>query len=123
MKVLVTGDRLWTDRAMIEAELSKFPSGTIIIHGGARGADTIAGEVAQALGFVVRVYYAEWTKHGRKAGPIRNATMLKREHILSDPINLLLVFHRDLSQSKGTRDMVEQTKKWSIPMRFPALVS
>lgn len=121
MKVLVTGDREWTDRAMIRRELAKLPSGTIVVHGGARGADTIAGEIAKELGFVVRVYPADWNGQGKAAGPIRNSTMLVREHRPEEPINLVLAFHHDLSKSRGTRDMVTKSKNAGIDVRLPAL--
>ena len=121
MKVLVCGDRFWTDRAMIYAELSKLSPGTIIVHGGARGADSIAGEIAKELGFVVRAYPADWSAHGKAAGPIRNSTMLVREHRPDEPVNLVLAFHYDLAKSKGTKDMVRKSKNAGISVRLPAL--
>lgn len=43
-----------------------------VIHGGARGADWLAGEVAKALGYQVFVFHAGWEGLGKSAGPIRN---------------------------------------------------
>jgi hypothetical protein len=77
--VLVCGSREWTDRATIRMWLSKLPSETEIVHGGARGADALAGDVAAELGLAVRAYPADWKTYGKAAGPIRNQTMLDAE--------------------------------------------
>ena len=106
MRVLVTGDRNWSDVDKVAAVLSKLPPDTVLVHGAARGAVTIAGVVAEALGFKVIAVHAEWDKHGRAAGTIRNGVML-RDH---GPFDLVCVFHSDLSKSKGTANMVEQLR-------------
>jgi hypothetical protein len=47
-----------------------------LFHGGARGADALADQVATRLNWPVRQMLAQWSKHGASAGPIRNAEML-----------------------------------------------
>jgi len=104
--ILVCGDRKWTDRALVTAALARFPKSVTVIHGGAKGADTIAGEEAARLGMNVAVYNAEWERYGRGAGPIRNERMLKegRPHTV-------LAFHDDLANSKGTASMLRLSLK------------
>jgi len=111
-KILVTGSREWTNWAAIERELRRFPSGTILVHGAARGADSIADEIGHRLGFVIRRYPADWDKHGKSAGPIRNSQMLKEEHPDRDGISISegLAFTLDLETSRGTRDMVKKLR-------------
>lgn len=75
-RVLVCGSRHWTDRETIREWLSKLPRGTTIAHGACRGADAIAGDVAKDLGFTVVEYHADWGRHGKAAGPIRNEEMV-----------------------------------------------
>jgi hypothetical protein len=53
-----------------------------IIHGGAKGVDSQAGEQAAALGFSVEVFAADWTKYGRAAGPIRNKAMIQTADVV-----------------------------------------
>jgi hypothetical protein len=106
MKVLVTGSRDWSSIDVIVRELSKLPTGSIIVHGACRGADTIAGVVAEALGFEVRPYPASWNEFARSAGPIRNRYMLCAEHKRNEPVDLVIAFHADLENSTGTKDMV-----------------
>lgn len=109
MRVLVCGDRDWTDIGMIANELSKYPLGTVIIEGEARGADKIARAVAEELGFEVAKFPADWAKHHKAAGPIRNQQMLDE----GKP-DLVLAFHDNLMSSKGTLDMVKRARKASV---------
>jgi hypothetical protein len=47
-----------------------------LCHGGAKGADTIAGLIARELGKFVTEFPADWNRYGKGAGPIRNRQML-----------------------------------------------
>jgi len=115
VRILVTGDRNWTDEQTILAALVglKAREGTAvtIIHGAARGADTIAGRIAKELGFDVEAYPADWNKYGKAAGPIRNKQMLRE----GKPQGVL-AFHDDLFHSRGTRNMVEISKSAGLPV-------
>lgn len=51
--LLVTGSRAWRDWSVIRQRLSIYPRGTILLHGAARGADTIADRIGLSLGFNV----------------------------------------------------------------------
>src|SRR5712664_925796 len=111
MRVLVCGDRRWSDRAAIERELNELPFDATIIHGGATGADTLAGEIATDWQMPVVVFPAEWEKHGKAAGPIRNSRMLAE----GKP-DRVLAFHKFLPGSKGTADMVRKAKAAGVPV-------
>jgi len=103
-KVIITGDREWTDITVIKFAVKSYlePGGTLV-HGGARGADTIAGEVASQLGCTVLTYPAEWHMLGGMAGLVRNELMVV-EH---GDAGYVLAFHDDLlGSSRGTFDMV-----------------
>lgn len=49
---------------------------TVMIHGGAKGADSIADGWARLHGIEVIAFQAEWDRFGKTAEPIRNAKML-----------------------------------------------
>ena len=51
--LLVCGSTEWWDWKPIWTSLRRFPPGTILRHGNARGADRMAGHVGERLGFVV----------------------------------------------------------------------
>ena len=88
MRVIVCGDRNWgallhggkqgRSRAYstMRERLSELPKGTVIIEGGARGADSMAKGIGHEEGFLVVEYQANWDHQHRTAGPIRNAAML-----------------------------------------------
>ena len=99
MKVLVCGGRDFDDYTRLKAFLDTHQI-TVLVHGGARGADTLAGIYANCYkNITCRVYYAEWSKYGNKAGFIRNQLMLDKEHP-----DLVIAF----PGGKGTADMVKR---------------
>lgn len=80
MRVLACGSRGWDDRETVFQTLRLFQGRgeVIILHGDARGADRMAGDVATELGFIVEVDPADWNHDGRAAGYRRNARMVAR---------------------------------------------
>jgi hypothetical protein len=76
MKVVIAGGREHTDRTLVAKAIegSGFTI-TEVVHGGCRGIDTIAGAWAKERDIPVRVFYADWKTHGKKAGPLRNKQM------------------------------------------------
>lgn len=110
MKIIVCGDRNWTDQYRIEEVLKEIvPPDAILIHGNARGADKIAGKIWEALhpGQTVPVP-ADWNTYGKAAGPIRNRQMLDQKPWM------VIAFHHNLDISKGTKDCVTEARKRRI---------
>lgn len=112
MKVLVCGDRNWTNKDQMRIVLKTIRDLELIIEGGARGADKLAGEIALELGIPVRELPADWDKYGRAAGPIRNKQMLNERP------DLVLAFHDNIAESRGTRNMLELAKGAGVPTRL-----
>lgn len=102
MKILVCGDRFWSNIGIVTNTLSKVSGDSIIIHGCCKGADIVAANVAKRLGMVVNGYPANWELHGKAAGPIRNREMLD---LLPD---LVIAFHDNIANSRGTKDCVTE---------------
>lgn len=75
---------------------------TTVISGGARGADAHGEALAVYLDVPCERYPADWDKHGRRAGLIRNAEMAK----IADA--LLAVWD---GKSRGTLHMINQARK------------
>lgn len=107
---MVCGDRHWTDREAIREVLEKLwkEGYRVLIEGGADGADKIAGEEGTDLAYVVIEVKANWKRHHNGAGPVRNAVMLTLNP------DLVVAFHHDLANSKGTANMVKQARKAGV---------
>jgi hypothetical protein len=108
MRVLVCGSRSFTDRTTAWQVLFPLDRGTEIIHGGARGADQVAGEAAALLKLHTTVVPADWDTHGKRAGYLRNIQMLDM-----DP-GLVIAFWD--GQSKGTQHTINEARKRGIPV-------
>lgn len=114
MKVLVCGSRNYTDFRTICRELDKLHATNpiaLVIEGGAKGADTIARNWGGFHRVPVKTFPADWEKHGRAAGPIRNKQMLDE----GKP-DLVVAFPKDgkLNATKGTANMVKQARERGI---------
>jgi hypothetical protein len=107
------------DRQLIRRQLSKLPPGSTVIHGGAHGADMLAGQEAARRGLHVIAMPADWTRFGRTAGPIRNQQMLRllRGLTTSDDERGVWAFHRNISRSRGTADMVHIAAKAGVQVQ------
>lgn len=107
----MTGSRTWDDHETIRRALEDVAEpGIELIVGDARGADQIAATVATELGWDVYVFGADWDRHGRAAGPIRNREMLDTQP------DVVLAFQRD--RSKGTQDTVDEATRRGIEVRI-----
>jgi hypothetical protein len=110
MRLLVCGGRDFSDVQLAHEKITKaigtiFMTPPTIIHGGAKGADAIAGEYAKINGFPCEVYPADWNAHGRAAGPIRN-----RQMIVEGRPDAVLALHG----GRGTQNMVKQARAAGI---------
>lgn len=84
MRILITGSRDWTDVRVIDETMRQvwlerpgLPLRRVtVVHGGARGADTIAESIARRVGMTVECHPAAWDTRGRAAGIIRNSEMV-----------------------------------------------
>jgi len=108
MRVIVCGSRGWQDRQKIADRLFDLPVESTIVHGAAKGADRMAHQEAEKLGLLVEPHPADWGKHGKVAGPYRNATMAALG------ADLCLAFWD--GRSNGTRDMMDRADTHGIPV-------
>lgn len=102
MRVLVCGSRHFKNKELMEDALREIPIPiTTVIHGMARGANQIP----------VLEYPALWETYGRRAGPIRNAQMLRD----GEP-NFVAAFRGP--NSRGTQNMIDQSIKAGLEVRI-----
>ena len=74
--VCVCGGRDFLDTKLLSRILGSLKRPTLLVHGGARGADALADAWARKHDIPVIVFAADWRKHKKAAGPIRNGRML-----------------------------------------------
>jgi YspA, cpYpsA-related SLOG family len=121
-RILVCGGRDFTDYQFLANELDKIVfnrewiissddgnwlANVIVIHGGAKGADSCADRWAVSNWTGLEIYKADWYKYGKRAGPIRNQIMLNK----GKP-DLVVAF--PTPSSRGTWDMVRRSQKKKI---------
>lgn len=132
MRILITGSREWNDwTAMYNAlrlhtaDVANVTDVTVV-HGGARGADVMAGTTASDMGMRVEVHEADWDSCGPdcrqshkrqrangdwycpRSGYVRNAEMVKRG------ADVCLAFFK--GQSKGTQMCAKLADEAGIPI-------
>lgn len=111
-RILVCGGRYYDNAealiCALESISDKYAEGRriVLIHGAARGADSIAENWAQWRGLKIMAFPAAWRKHGRAAGHIRNTQMLEEgcpDLVVAAP------------GGTGTANMVTQAHKFGVP--------
>lgn len=115
-RVLVCGGRYYDNRERLFEVLDKaLQAATLagrsftLVHGGARGADSLSHTWASMRkeSIDVRVYEADWKTHGRAAGPIRNKKMLTFEQP-----HVIIAF----KGGNGTAHMMKIGRESGIPV-------
>lgn len=98
---LVCGGRDFSDQRMFDVIMAHVIGQRgcprKIVHGAASGADAMADTLGKGLAIEVVACPADWTKHGKAAGPIRNEDML-----MDHRPKLVIAF----PGGRGTADMI-----------------
>lgn len=113
MRILITGSREWHDYTAVEYDLRHVAAGLLpetvtVVHGAARGADTLAAMAAKHLGCAVEEHPADWDAHGKAAGHLRNQVMVDLG------ADVCLAF--PTPSSRGTWDCVRRAERAGIPV-------
>lgn len=117
MRVLICGGRhlnqhdVWNvlERDLKDYLLERFDNETIdlIIQGGASGADHGAKTWAKSEDIKCIEFKADWKKHGKAAGPIRNRRMLE----VGKP-DVVCAFEG----GRGTANMIKLSYEFGVPV-------
>ena len=106
MKVIIAGSRFYDDYSYVTKVIKD--SGfniTEVVSGGATGVDRLGERYAQENKFMLKLFPADWAKHGKAAGPIRNQKMAEyAEALIAIRIN----------NSRGTTDMINRATKMGL---------
>lgn len=101
MIVIVCGGRRYNDKNALFEKMDALHSHrfiTMVVQGGANGADYLAKLWANERGVHCATVEPQWSRYGNKAGPLRNAAMLlfKPAYVIAFP------------GGSGTADMVKR---------------
>lgn len=105
--VLITGSRDWSQTVLLKERLASLdPQRTMILHGGARGADTHAARLASERGIPTQSYPPDYESFGKSAPHVRNDEMLKHA-------DRVLAFWD--GKSPGTKSVIDKARRLGIP--------
>lgn len=110
MKLIIAGCRDMTDWGVVHEGITRSgfgPKVTEVVSGGAQGVDYIGEGLAEKSGLPVKRFNADWKKHGKAAGPIRNRQMAEYGDAL------LAIWD---GESRGTKNMIEEMERLGKPV-------
>jgi predicted Rossmann fold nucleotide-binding protein DprA/Smf involved in DNA uptake len=106
MNVIIAGSRTYEDYdVLLDCIKQANINITKVISGGASGADKLGERYAQENNKELEVYSADWNKHGKAAGPIRNRQMAA----VAD--GLIALWD---GKSPGTKNMIDEANKKNL---------
>lgn len=110
MKLAIVGSRNFTDYKRFSQIIDKVKTQvTLIVSGGARGADTLAERYAKEKAIPYLIFPADWDKHGKKAGMLRNQDIV-------DNADGMVAFLAP--ESRGTKDSIKRAERKGIPIHI-----
>lgn len=116
MRVIIAGTRIFKDFEKLSIHCDKILSNVEthieIVCGGATGADELGKMYALKHFYPLKMFPANWDKHGKAAGPIRNEQMA----IYADA----LICFWD-GESRGSKNMIELAKEYKLKIRIITL--
>ena len=110
MRLAIIGSRSFNDYNLVNQTLSPYKSKiTKVISGGARGADKLGEYWAIENKIDKLIFYADWDKHGKAAGFIRNKDII-------DNCDCCIAFWD--GKSKGTAHSISLCEKQNKPYKI-----
>jgi hypothetical protein len=110
MKIAIIGSRDFTDRNLLNKVLEPYKSKiTQVVSGAARGADTLGEQWAIDNDIETLIFPADWDKHGKAAGFIRNQDIIKN-------CDGAIAFWDHVSN--GTRHSISLCEKYNKPCKI-----
>jgi hypothetical protein len=110
MKTIIAGCRDFKDYNLLKSKVDAYREDHVItevVCGGATGADALGENYAVQNGITVKGFPADWNKHGKAAGPIRNRQMAEYADCL------IAVWD---GKSRGTKNMIDEMNKLMKPV-------
>lgn len=74
--VAIVGSREWPEPDAVRDYVLSLDKDVTVVSGGATGVDTWAQIAAEERGMATIIYRPDWNTHGKKAGILRNVTIV-----------------------------------------------
>lgn len=129
IRLIIAGSRDFNDYELLKKEVDKFLFDEVVVNhypdlteeiavveivsGGARGADKLGEKYANLRGLPLKIFKADWEKHRKSAGYIRNEEMAKYA-------NYCICFWNG---SPGTKHMINLARKYKLELRVVNFIS
>ena len=110
MRILICGDRDYTNERRILYFVKTLPADTVVIHNGSRGAGKIAADAATARRLKVETYEADWDHYKHTTALTAHNKRLIEE---SRP-DAIVVFHPNIKTSRCTLNMTQCAYRMSV---------
>lgn len=109
MRIGIVGSRYFTNMKLmvkvLKYNMKERDDITLIVSGGAKGADTLAERYAEGKGIETKIFLPDWNKYGRKAGFLRNIDIVKNS-------DLVFAFWDGISP--GTKHLIDLCKQYKV---------
>ena len=110
MKVAIIGSRNFNDYELVVETLLEYENIiTLIVSGGAKGADMLGERWAKEKNKELLVFHPDWVKYGKSAGFIRNKDIIENSDI---------VFAFWDGISKGTKHSIDLSVKLNKELKI-----
>ena len=113
MKLIIAGGRNFTNYQKLKQICDQFlqdkPNIEIVSGAYYKGADKLGEQYAKEKGFKLKQFPANWDKHGKAAGPIRNQQM-------AEYADTLIAFWD--RKSRGTKNMIQLAKNKNLKLKI-----
>ena len=115
MKLLITGSRSIAEnevnyRRLADEIHSKYPKVSLLLHGGARGADQLAERYGREMGIRVQVIRPDYGLYPEKVAPlVRNTELVQQAEAV-------IAFYGPKGKAGGTADTVKKALARNLPV-------
>lgn len=106
LRVAIVGSRGFKNLHRVRQYVDLLPDDAEVVTGDARGVDAAAVAACRARCIPYTVFPANWKRHGRSAGPLRNAIIVER-------CDMLVAFWD--GSSPGTLSSIRLAEKMKKP--------
>lgn len=109
-KLAIVGGRDFDNYSLLKEEINELKLNiSLIISGGALGADKLGEKYADTHNIPTQIYYPNWKEYGKRAGAIRNKLIVENS-------DYIIAFWNGIS--KGTKITIDLAKKCNKKLKI-----